>query len=190
MTERTEKRNDKMLTAREAAFVAYYVEGGGVRSTITDCAKRAGFKSSSGLLQRPHVRAEIKRLLGRVMAKKQITAERVIEELGKIAFANIDDFVDDDYHILAKPGRKKMAAVESVATTTRRMGDESEATVTNVKLKMCSKLDALNALGRHFGLFTDKVELTGDLAERLRRAQDRLENDGAEPSDSDGEEDA
>lgn len=176
-----------MLTRQEADFVAYYVEGGGVRNTVTDCAKRAGFKSGNGLLKRPHVKAEIQRRLGRVMAKKEITAERVIAELGNIAFANIDDFVDDDYRILSRPSRKKMAAVQEVTTEVlldrrKEVPAAEKEDVKRVKLKMYSKLDALNSLARHFGLFQDKLEVSGDLGERLDRAFERLANQGVEPT--------
>lgn len=189
-TQRTEPRNDKMLTPAEAAFVGYYLETGGEKTTLKAAAQKAGFQSATGLLKRPAVRKEIERRMGKVMAKKQITAERVVEELGKIAFANIDDFVDDDYRVLQKPGRRKMAAVQEVTTETiidrrKDVDEEDREDVKRVKLKMYSKLDALNSLGRHFGLFTDKVELSGDLGERLDRAFDRLAAEGAEPTGGD-----
>lgn len=185
-TQRTEPRNDKMLTPAEAAFVGYYLETGGEKTTLKAAAQKAGFQSATGLLKRPAVRKEIERRMGKVMAKKQITAERVVEELGKIAFANIDDFVDDEYRIREKPGRRKMAAVQEVTTDTYFEGKGEDAEeVKRVKVKMYSKLDALNSLGRHFGLFTDKVELSGDLGERLDRAFERLAAEGAEPPKDD-----
>jgi phage terminase small subunit len=189
-TKRTEPRNDKMLTPKEAAFVAFYLESGATKATLSDCAKRAGFPSAAGLLKRPAIRKEIESRMGKVMAKKQITAERVVEELGKIAFANIDDFVDDEYRIRGKPGRRKMAAVQEVTTDTYFEGKGEDAEeVKRVKLKMYSKLDALGQLGRHFGLFTDKVELSGDLGDRLDRAFARLAEEGAVPEGGDDGED-
>lgn len=186
MKKRTEPRDEKMLTRQEAEFVGYYIEGGGARGSVAACARKAGFSSGSGLLQRPHIRAEIKKRLGRVMAKKEVTAERVIEEFAKIAFANIDDFVDDEYRIQSRPSRKKMAAVQEVTTETYYEGRGEDAEqVKRVKLKMYSKLDALNSLARHFGLFNDKLEVSGDLGERLDRAFQRLEKEGAEPAGSD-----
>ena len=179
---RLEKKDGRMLTPKQAAFVAHYLE----HSDATKAATLAGYKSARGLLKRPEIRKEIKRRMERVMSKKQITAERVVEELGKIAFANIDDFVDDEYRIQSKPGRKKMAAVQEVTTETiidrrRDIDEEDREDVRRVKMKMYSKLDALNSLGRHFGMFTDKVEVSGDLAERLNRAFDRLGDEGAGP---------
>ncbi len=186
---RIEKRDDKMLTAKEAQFVAAYMES----HSATEAARVAGYSSAQGLLKRPHIAKELKKRLGGIMARKQITAERVVEELGKIAFANIDDFVDEEYRIGSKPKRRKMAAVQEVTTETilaplDKEGDPipGKDDVKRVKLKMYSKLDALDKLGRHFGMFTDKVELSGNLADRMERAYARLAEDGAEPKDGDG----
>lgn len=181
---RIQKRDEKMLTPKEARFVAEYIAD--PDSNQTRAAKAAGFSSAQGLLKRPQIRKAIEQHMGKIMAKKAVTGERVVEELAKIAFANIDDFVDDEYRILDKPSRKKMAAVQEVTTETiidrrKDIDPEDREDVKRVKMKMYSKLDALNSLGRHFGLFTDKVEVVGDLGERLDRAFDRLEQEGAEP---------
>jgi phage terminase small subunit len=179
---RIEPKNERMLKPKEALFVGYYME----HSNAKLAAELAGLKNAQGLLNRPQIRKEIKRRMDQVMSKKQITAERVVEELGKIAFANIDDFVDSEYRLGEKPGRRKMAAVQEVTTETILGFDDSDGNevkpdVKRVKMKMYSKLDALDKLGRHFGMFTDKVQITGDLSERLNRAFDRLSEEGAEP---------
>lgn len=178
---RIERRDEKMLTPKEAKFVAAYLE----TSNATEAAKRAGYRSAQGLLKRPQIRKELKARMGKVMAKKEVTAERVVEELAKIAFANIDDFVDDEYRVKPKPKRRAMAAVQEVTTETfvdrrKDVDDGDKEDVKRVKMKMYSKLDALNSLGRHFGIFTDKVEVSGDLGERLDRAFDKLAQEGAE----------
>lgn len=180
---RTPKKDHRMLTPKEAKFVAEYM----ATSKLGYSAQHAGYPKSAGggLLKRPAIARELNKRMGKLMAKKAITGEAVIEELGKIAFANIDDFVDGEFRIKAKPGRRKMAAVQNVTTETfidRRKGvaEEDREDVKKVKLTMYSKLDALNALGRHFGLFKDKIEISGDLGERLERARKRLEEEGTE----------
>ena len=182
---RTPKRDERMLTPKEAVFVSHYLKN----DTVKDAAAKAGL-SPSGLLKRPAIARELKKRMGRVMAKNEITADRVIKELGKIAFANIDDFVDDEYRVQSKPSRKRMAAVQEVTTEVilaplDKEGDPiaGKEDVKRVKMKMYSKLDALDKLGRHFKLFTDKVEISGNLAERLDRAYDKLAEQGAEPKD-------
>lgn len=185
MGARIPRRDEDMLTPKEAAFVGYYLEC----SNAKQAALAAGYKSASGLLKRPRIRKVVTERMGAIMAKKEITAERVVAELGRIAFANIDDFVDDDYRITSKPSRKKMAAVQEVTTETilgfDKDGEPDTPDVKKVKMKMYSKLDALDKLGRHFGLFKDKVELSGDLGERLDRAFQRLSDQGAEPAQGD-----
>lgn len=170
-------RDDEMLTPKEARWLAEYM----VTSSIKKASEAAGYKSPMNLLKREHVANALGRRLEDIMTKKAITADRVIDELGKIAFANIDDFVDADYVIQEKPKRRKMAAVQAVTITPTEDGDK-------VALKMYDKLGALNALGRHFGLFKDRIEISGDLTERLERATQRLYADGTlEPNTTEEE---
>jgi len=164
------KKNDEMLTPREAKWVAEYV----ATSSVKNASEAAGYSSSTNLLSRPRVANAVGKRMEKIMARKEITAERVVEELGKLAFANIDDFVDENYAVMEKPKRRKMAAVKSVKTTTTKRDGDDEGKIEKVELQLYDKLGALNALGRHFGLFKDRIELSGDLAERLDRASKRL----------------
>lgn len=179
MPQRVVKRDAKMLSRKEAKFVAEYA----VNDSPNQAAIAAGYQGIGSLLKRPHVVKAIKQTLGKIMSKKKVTAERVIEEMAKIAFANIDDHIDDEYRIYAqKASRRKMAAVQSVTTDTRiETNSEGKkiAEIEKVSLKMYDKQKALDSLARHFGLFNDKLELTGDLAERLTRANDRVGDNDA-----------
>lgn len=89
MPRKTEPRDDAMLTPKERRFVAAYLEA----LSVPDAAEQSGHQRKAGrtLVKRPHVRAEIERLTGEIIKKKAVTGERVIAELAKVAFANIDD---------------------------------------------------------------------------------------------------
>lgn len=183
---RTEKRDEKMLTVKEAKFVSEYLAD--PDSNRLQAALKSGHKTLGSLMKRPHVVKELKARMKKIMSKKQVTAERVVEELARIAFANIDDFVDDDYRIQQRPSRRKMAAVQEVTTETiidrsggKDADPEDREDVKRVKMKMYSKLDALDKLGRHFGIYNDSIEITSELGERLDRAFVRLAGEGAEP---------
>ena len=150
-----DKRDEQMLTPREARMVAEYVKGDGLAAA----QKRANIKNGRQVLDRPHVKAELERRAKQVIDKSVVSVERVIEELARIAFANVDDFVDRDYKLGERPNRKVMAAVRQVVV---KDGE--------VRLQMHDKIAALDKLGRHLGMFSEKIEVDIKIAERLARA--------------------
>lgn len=90
-----------------------------------------------------------------------VTADRVVRELPKVAFANSQDVVNyDDATVKPDAVRDDTAAVASVRVKTipTKDGDGVEREV-----KMHDKLKALELLGKRLGLFTDKVEHSGSI---------------------------
>ena len=93
--------------------------------------------------------------------RTEITADRVLEEYGKVAFASIGNYMDwgpSGVVLVPKDSLtpEQLAAVSEVSETASESG-------VHVKLKLHNKLDALNALGKHLGMFKDKVELSGSV---------------------------
>ena len=101
-------------------------------------------------------------LQAQMQAETGITERKVVDELAKCAFSNMQDFVttDEDGNIIFRDleglSREQMAAVESVKitkqTTTNRSGDKDYQT-THTQFKLHSKPGTLEQLGRHLGLF-------------------------------------
>jgi len=82
------------LTPRQYQFCAeYLIDFNGSKAAI-----RAGYSPKTAkeqaydLLTRPHIQAEIDRRKAKLAQKTEITAERIVRELAKIAFANMKDF--------------------------------------------------------------------------------------------------
>jgi len=95
--------------------------------------------------------------------KYGITQERVMAELAKIAFANVGDvskWGPDGVTIFDSKtlDENAMSAVQEVSEV------RSEKTGTSVKVKLYDKQTALINLGKHLGMFTEKVEHKGVLA--------------------------
>jgi hypothetical protein len=62
------------------------------------------------------------------------------------------------------------AAIQEVVLTPAKDGGIS------IRIKLHDKIQALDSLARHHGMFEDKVNVTvPGLAERLRQAQERVE---------------
>ena len=114
-----------------------------------------------------------------------ITAERVLGELAKLAFANPADYftVQADgtaYVDLSTLTRAQAAAIAEIVVDEYVEGKgEDTRNVKRVKIKLVDKGVNLERLGRHLKLFTDKVEVSGleALAERIRQSRAKTKPD-------------
>lgn len=156
------------LTDRQRAFVDEYL----VDLNATAAAVRAGYSEKNAgklgprLLVTPKVRAAIdKRLLAR-QARVEVTQDRVIEELARIGFANMMDYVTvqsdgDAYVDLSKLTREQASAIAEVVVDEYTEGRGEDARdVKRVKVKLIDKRGALVDLGKHLGLFSQPQKHT------------------------------
>ena len=93
----------------------------------------------------------------------------MVAELAKIAFVNASDVIDADTATL-KPDAvpEDTAAIQSVKVKT--FGEDG----LEREIKMADKLKALELLGKHLGMFKDKVELSG-IDEEKNKLDDLLQ---------------
>lgn len=150
------------LTDKQDRFVEEYL----VDLNATQAAIRAGYSEKTAKemahenLTKPHIRNAISEKRKALSEKTGVTAERVINELALVAFANMHDYMDIDEKGLpvidwATLTRKQAAAMSEVTTEVTASGAQK------TKFKLHSKMNALDLLGKHFGLFITKFEHTG-----------------------------
>ncbi len=115
------------------------------------------------------------------MATSNITPERVMRELERIAFQDIRPIFDNDgnlkpIHLLDDDTAATIASVD-VEVKWQGKGDDM-VPVTTKKVRRVDKMAALNVLARHFKIVGDDNEgvnaLASALAERLKRARNRV----------------
>ncbi len=94
----------------------------------------------------------------RILREKQqestgVTAQMVIQELIKVGFSNVQDFIGEKNTILdlSKIGRDKAAAIKSVKKIVTEVGEE--VVKTTVSYEAYDKIAALEKLGKHLGIF-------------------------------------
>jgi phage terminase small subunit len=145
-------------------------------------AVRAGYKDGSGtdvtasrLLADAKVKARIAELQAKVANRLEITAERVLRETARLAFSDPRKFFNADGTLrpitdLDDDAAAALASFESVQKAIP--GGEGETEEVR-KFKIWDKPAALGMLGRHLKLFTEKLEVSGDLAAALDRARQR-----------------
>lgn len=146
------------LTERQKRFVREYL----VCLNATEAARRAGYSkrnaqdAGNSNLNRPHVKAAIQKAMDERAKRLEVKADRVLQELAKIAFADIKDFVyfGRDGVLLKEDSEVDGTVLAEITETVSRAGLR-----THVKLH--DKLKALDLLGRHLKLFTERHEVTG-----------------------------
>jgi phage terminase small subunit len=95
----------------------------------------------------------------------EITQDRVLAEIAKLGFTNMADYMaatpgDDPYLDFSALTRGQAAALQEV-TVEERGQNAREAK--RVKFKLADKRAALVDIGRHLGMFKDRVELSDNV---------------------------
>ena len=138
----------------------------------TQAATEAGYSSKtarsqgSRLLTNVDIQERLRELATAAQERNDVTEDRVIEELRRIAFLDLRElFTWDDERAAYVPSgelsAEAVAAVQSIKTktSTRALGDATETTI-ELDLKTYDKLTALDKLARHLGMFTERVDVT------------------------------
>lgn len=137
--------------------------------TATEAYVLVGYKDNDGNASKlaAKVQDRVKELTGKAAEKAGITIERVLTELAKIGFANMLDYVTingsgEPIIDLSALDRDQAAAIQEVIVDTHseREGEDSIA-VRRVRFKLLDKRAALVDIGKHLGMFKERVELTG-----------------------------
>lgn len=128
----------------------------------TQAAIRAGYSEKTAneqaaqLLAKLSIKNKIKELQNKIQERTEITADMVVNELAKIGFSNVQDYISSGNEIadISKVDKKKAASVGAIETVTKtRTVGETEVTETTTKFKLYDKVKALEQLGRHLGIF-------------------------------------
>lgn len=160
-----------LKSAKHELFACGIVEGKSGREAY----KAAGYKASdaaadtnaSRLLKNAQVSARIAELKADAAKATVISAARVLEELGKIGFANMLDYMrvdagGDPVLEFGNLTRDQAAALAEVSVETFMDGAGDDAReVRKVKFKLCDKRAALVDIGKHLGMFKERVEHSG-----------------------------
>jgi phage terminase small subunit len=150
------------LTYKQQCFCEEYL----IDLNATQAAIRAGYSAksasniSSELLAKESITENINRAMAIRSRRTGVNADRVIQELAKVAFLNPTDLVDFNRAMLLDgPSSSDTAAIASVKV--KEMSGDIDSI--EREIKFCDKLKALELLGKHLGMFTDNIHLTGDV---------------------------
>ena len=147
------------MTKKQKRFVEEYL----IDLNATQAAIRAGYSPHTAKdigcenLAKPNIAAAISQAMAERSRRTGINQDRVLQELARIGFAKITDVVDPETaEIKSDASDDDLACIQSIKIKPNEFGTERE-------VKLYDKKSALVDLGKHLGLFKDKVELTGDM---------------------------
>jgi phage terminase small subunit len=180
LPERGRRRMAK-LTARQNTFVSEYL----IDLNATQAAIRAGYskktavQTSSRLLTYVKIQQAVQEAMKNREQRTRITQDKVLTELAGIAFANATDFAS----IVTGTKKKKVWDDEAGEydeldveeqfvrfVDTDSLPPDKKAAVSAIKetrhglaVESHDKVKALELIGRHFGMFKEKLELSGQV---------------------------
>lgn len=149
------------LTKKQKRFVEEYL----VDLNATQAAIRAGYSTQTAYsigdenLKKPEIKNAIEKALAERSRRTGVNADRVILELAKIAFVNPTDVINmDEATVRGEANREDTAAIASVKVK-RIPTDDGD--IVEREVRTYDKIKALELLGKHLGMFTDKFKVEG-----------------------------
>lgn len=147
------------LTEKQRRFVDEYL----IDLNATQAAIRAGYsvKTAKDIgcqnLAKLNIQQEISEKMAERSKRTGVNQDRIVMELAKIAFVNAADVIDsDDATIKAGATADDTAAIQSVKV---KVIPTKEGEGVEREIRLNDKLKALELLGKHLGMWNDKLDV-------------------------------
>lgn len=151
------------LTEKQKRFCDEYL----IDLNATQAAIRAGYsvknadKIGSELLGKTRVSETISRKIAERSKRTGINQDRVIQELARIAFVNPQNVIDsEDASVREDATEDDLACIQSVKVKTM---DGAKGKSVEREVRLNDKMKALELLGKHLGMFKNKLEVDADM---------------------------
>jgi len=149
------------LTEKQEAFVREYL----IDLNATKAAERAGYSKKTAYsigqenLKKPEIQTALKEAIENRQKRTEVTQDMVVEQLAKIAFSDLKDFVSwgEDGITLRSSEEVDGTILQSVSEMMLPKGGAK------TEIKLNDKMKALELLGKHLGMFKDNVNVNGNI---------------------------
>ena len=112
--------------------------------------------NASKVLRNTKVAAYIAERMKERQERTEVTQDMVVQELAAIGFAKATDFAE------IKDGKVLIKNTDELPGTAKRAIAGIKMGKNGIELKLCDKEKALELLGRHLGMWNDKVDINLD----------------------------
>lgn len=146
------------LTEKQQRFVDEYL----IDLNATQAAIRAGYsvKTANEQGSQNLAKLSIQQAIAEQMAERSkrtgINQDRIVLELAKIALVKMTDIVDSQGRIKSDASPDDLACIESVKY---KESESDTGSSVEREVKISSKLKALELLGKHLGMWNDKIDV-------------------------------
>ena len=146
------------FTEKQQRFVDEYL----IDLNATQAAIRAGYSVDTAAvigcenLTKPNIQQAIAKEMAERSKRTGINQDRVVLELAKIALVKMTDVVDSDGRIREDATEDDLACIESVKY---KSSESDTGSSVEREVKIASKLKALELLGKHLGMWKDKLDV-------------------------------
>lgn len=149
------------MTKKQKRFVEEYL----IDLNATQAAIRSGYspdtanEQGSRLLANVSVKNEVTKAMAERSRRTGINQDRVLLELAKIALVNFGKVINiEDATIRKDAMEEDLAAVQSVKV---KKSCSDTGSMMEREVRMADKVRALELLGRHLGMWNDKLQVNG-----------------------------
>lgn len=161
--------NTEPLTDREEWVCREYIADAGENQTraymkvFKGCTYDSARVQASQLFAKVNIRQRVDTLREERNKRLEITADKVLTGIAKLAFFDSRDFFDDNGKLkpLGELDPDHSDVISGIETFHKVTGDEKDEVAVVTKIKLADRGQNLERLGKHLKLFTDKTELTG-----------------------------
>ncbi|MFI3236800.1 MAG: terminase small subunit [Lachnospiraceae bacterium] len=146
------------LTSKQQTFVDEYL----IDLNATQAAIRAGYSVKSAKeigcenLIKPNIQAAISVAMAERSKRTGFNQDRIVLELAKIGFVNMTNIVDSQGRIKDSATDDDLCCIESMKY---KSSDTDTGSSVEREVKISPKLKALELLGKHLGMWNDKVDV-------------------------------
>ncbi len=132
----------------------YIIDFNGTQAAIrAGYSKKTANEQASQHLAKLNIQQYIKYLIDERSKRTEITADRVIEEYAKIAFIDSKDLYDKDGNLksINEMDNKQSATIQEI--NVHLIERNEQRSINEIKYKLHSKIQALDALAKHTGVY-------------------------------------
>lgn len=150
------------MTNKQKLFVNEYL----IDFNATQAYLRAGYKAKDEkiaaveglkLLRKPNIQIEIEKRMEDREKRTEVTQDKVVKELARLAFTDRTSIVK------VTSGSLRIKSFDELTEDQKACISGAKETKFGIEVTFYNKEKALEMLGRHLGLFNDKLEVKGQV---------------------------